>query len=668
MSQESAPTIRWLPTVRIPLALLIGVLVFSPAARAAIEPAGSADDFVDRIGVCTHWGYPDTPYGFAYDKVKKMLVDAGIRHVRDGWHAHEADLYTSAGIKTTMIFGPRDSMSQIVGLLKDHHSLVDMVEGPNEVDIFPSSANYKGTGFPDGPRLFMQDLYASVKGDPATADLGIIAPSTARAGSNRSLAPLSCFDYLVMHSYAGGGMPSNSLTSDMNNPVLGAYSILGADANLKPFVVTESGYHTALGSSVVIGGAQPGVSEWAQGKYLPRHFADYYNAGILRTFTYEFVDEFPDYAKDERDATNAEACFGMIKRDLTPKPAYTAIKNLIAILSEKRWNPIKQEWDEIDAKATAACPNALDFTLSGEVQNVRHTLLQKSNGDFYLLLWQEVPSFDLKTRTNILLPDADVRLDVRTRLSSAAIYRPGESVEPAQSGRPLQTLTLRVPDEVMIVRLTSARQIVSAPTPAPTGLASDTTPTEASLTWNPGRDPGRKATAYFVSRMGAYLATVKEPAFRDTNLVPGLGYTYTIRSCAPDGRVSRPAEIVAKTKSAFPDLILTDITFSPPDPKPGDPATLSATIKNIGLASTPAGVVHGVAFFVDGTFVNWSDTFRGPLAPGESKAVTANNGPKGAATWTWTEGTHTIKAQVDDVNRIVESNKNNNTLEKVVGK
>jgi hypothetical protein len=42
--------------------------------------------------------------------------------------------------------------------------------------------------------------------------------------------------------------------------------------------------------------------------------------------------------------------------------------------------------------------------------------------------------------------------------------------------------------------------------------------------------------------------------------------------------------------------------------------------------------------------------------------LTANNGTNGVNYWTATSGTHSVQAWVDDVNRIAESNKNNNTL------
>lgn len=108
------------------------------------------------------------------------------------------------------------------------------------------------------------------------------------------------------------------------------------------------------------------------------------------------------------------------------------------------------------------------------------------------------------------------------------------------------------------------------------------------------------------------------------------------------------------------DLIVTDISWSPAYPTVGDAVTFSATIQNVGTAATPDGVVHGIPFYVDGTAVSWSDTYTQSMAPGESVILTATGGPAGTSTWTATEGTHTVFAAVDDINRIAESDETNN--------
>ena len=114
-----------------------------------------------------------------------------------------------------------------------------------------------------------------------------------------------------------------------------------------------------------------------------------------------------------------------------------------------------------------------------------------------------------------------------------------------------------------------------------------------------------------------------------------------------------------------PDLVVTDITWAPESPAPGDNVVFSATIKNIGDAPTP-DVKHGVVFSVGTTTVGWSDTHLTGMAPGESVTLTANGGPNDSD-GSWTAGRnpqYTVTALVNDQNDIDESNTDNNTLTK----
>ena len=117
-----------------------------------------------------------------------------------------------------------------------------------------------------------------------------------------------------------------------------------------------------------------------------------------------------------------------------------------------------------------------------------------------------------------------------------------------------------------------------------------------------------------------------------------------------------------------PDLVVTDISWTPAKPASGDAVTLSATIKNQGDAPTPAGTKHGVLFTFDDGAAGpgvWSDTHTAAVAPGASVTLTATGGSAGA-TWKAVLGTYTVKATVDDVNRIAESNENNNVMIKEI--
>ena len=87
-----------------------------------------------------------------------------------------------------------------------------------------------------------------------------------------------------------------------------------------------------------------------------------------------------------------------------------------------------------------------------------------------------------------------------------------------------------------------------------------------------------------------------------------------------------------------------------------------ATIKNVSAEPTPAGVVHGVAFLVNGNVIAWSDTSMASLAPGATRTLSANSGPWQRAGWRATGGTHEIEAIWDDIGRLAEANEANNTL------
>lgn len=115
------------------------------------------------------------------------------------------------------------------------------------------------------------------------------------------------------------------------------------------------------------------------------------------------------------------------------------------------------------------------------------------------------------------------------------------------------------------------------------------------------------------------------------------------------------------------DLVVTDITWSPSSPKPGDQVTFSAVIKNQGSVASPAGTVHGVRFSIGelDNYFAWSDNYTSSIPAGGSATVTANGGVS-SATWTATLGTTNVIAWVDDQERIDEDNRTNNTYTKAI--
>jgi hypothetical protein len=82
-------------------------------------------------------------------------------------------------------------------------------------------------------------------------------------------------------------------------------------------------------------------------------------------------------------------------------------------------------------------------------------LLQKRDGRFYLVLWQEVPSYDPNTKRSLPVPDKSVTLTLEQPFGMATTYRPNVSDKPTAHYANPRQLELGVPDHPLVVELTS---------------------------------------------------------------------------------------------------------------------------------------------------------------------------------------------------------------------
>ena len=460
---------------RVGAALAAGLALLSLGARtvrADGEQARSADSFVDSIGICTHWSYPDTPYGFAYEGVRQKLAASGIRHIRDGFSPRLSEL-ARLGIHTTVGLdmdnnedGNEATIQRLIGRVKAVNAqspIIEAIEGPNEPDFFWASfkKSYKGQGHQGGDKgiiagviAYQKDLYRALKADPATRSLPVIGPSLGKTYGYDTRSPFGkqtlsdSVDFGNFHPYCGGNPFSQRWGYDTIEWYYGqgnfpsanldefpfAFDIYAPPFAPKPMMATETGYSTDRG----------GASETAHAKYMPRLFCEYFRKGVVRAFSYEFVDEFEDKAQ-----TNREAHFGLLRRDLTPKPAYDAIKNLIAVLSEKG---VRADFK----------PGALNYAMQvtpqpgyDKTQFVHHLLLQKSDGAFYLVLWHEISDEDTKVTPHrqIQPPALPAAITLPPSIRAVTLSVPNESALSKPVPIANHIISINVPDQVVILRL-----------------------------------------------------------------------------------------------------------------------------------------------------------------------------------------------------------------------
>jgi hypothetical protein len=416
----------------VALAATFAVAVAPSAAGAVAVPARSADSFVDSIGVNTHTYYTDTVYYSHFDGVKRKLAELGVRHIRENLVPDRPDQYerlrelAAQGVKSTLIVGDpnegREGLDELVSILgSELRGAVAAAEGPNEFDTW-GGADWL-------PRLaeYQRWLYEEVKADPQLAGLPVVGPSIVHSDNQEGLGDVSgLLDYGNVHSYPDGYSPEDNVSRHLGNAA--------HNSGTKPVMATESGYHTALGWS----GEHKPVSEQAMATYIPRMYLEYFRRGIARTFSYELLDE-------AAGSGDREDNFGLLRNDLSEKPAFAALRNTIDILEDP---------------GPGFDPGSLDYSLSGDVADIHHLLLQKRDGSFYVALWRAVDVWDPVAQAPEAAPTGSVTLELGRQVSAAEAYSPNVSSGPVAS-LPVSgsSIAVEVGPEVTIVKLFAGKRL-----------------------------------------------------------------------------------------------------------------------------------------------------------------------------------------------------------------
>lgn len=402
-----------------------------PPEPMLVLSARSADDFVNSIGVNIHLGYWDTPYGGGYESIiKPRLLELGVRHARDAGTVVSDDAWmrsvygrmqelAAAGIRFDLIMQPAQGVTDFTALPAWNRLMgfvgnaAESFEGLNEHDLSGRP------GWVSETRAFQFALFAAARADSRTASLPVLGPSMGHAVNAALLGTLgSAMDVGNMHPYPGGALPLANLGDALQR-------LAPVDGN-HPVMVTETGYHTATLST----SDHPAVPEAAMARYIPRLVLDNFAAGIARSYLYELIDEGTNLAEQEQN-------FGLLHHDGSPKPAFTALRNLIALLA--------------DPGGSGAAGSVL-VSMSGDTLGVTHLALVKRDGRQYLVLWQEASSYNLITHTLESVPVKNVTLRFAAPVG-LRVFDPLMSSSPLSSQR-VTSQSVAVPDSPIVIEIT----------------------------------------------------------------------------------------------------------------------------------------------------------------------------------------------------------------------
>jgi chitodextrinase len=111
------------------------------------------------------------------------------------------------------------------------------------------------------------------------------------------------------------------------------------------------------------------------------------------------------------------------------------------------------------------------------------------------------------------------------------------------------------------------------------------------------------------------------------------------------------------------DIIITDIKTTPANPKVGDEILFTGIAVNKGSVATPAGIITGAVFYVNGGSIGYQDTYTASIAPGDTVELQINSNFK----WVASEaGTYNVRVFVNDLARYTEMDRSNNNFTKQI--
>ena len=393
-----------------------------------------AFDFYSKFGANTN-----IHTGQTLTSIQSDLAYTGLTAIRDS--LFDATIYpqffaplAAAGVRLHLGYqgsvGVPPMTDWITGLknylVTPYPGSVIGVAGPNEPENqgFTYTDNTGGVGGAGiaAARQAQAALYAAMKADPALAGIpvdcwpistgysgdlaGYIDDVT---GANEQTAVC---DRANLHDYYGPDL-TNQPTFPTDGPIynsLQRYLInVRQMSNHQRFVTTETGW----------------LTPWASGGPIYASVCD------QRTQARLILCDLFDHAS----LTYCEAVFifslrggpnfyGLIYDDGTPTLAGIAVRNLMAILKDEGRN------------AATFSPRQFNYALTGMPAQSGYTAIAKSDGSFWVILWNETPFWNASTGSDVPISSSSVTVNF------AGIARSGSVYDPINSGTtPISTFT-----------------------------------------------------------------------------------------------------------------------------------------------------------------------------------------------------------------------------------
>ncbi len=317
-----------------------------------------------------------------------------------------------------------------------------------QIAASPGATSYKATSSWIPVAEYQRDLYAAVKGNLTLMNYPVFASSEGGA-ENDNIG----MQWLTIPAGAGCLMPDGTKYADYANPhnyICGVFSNLldnnswmaaspnsgdgapnGIDGLYKEYGVTwgwgYQGYSTAQLQTLprvvtetgwATGTASGQLTEDQQGKMYLHLYLSQFKRGWSYTFIFGMED-------------NASFQMGIFHPDATPKLAGTYIHNMTTILAD----------------AVSNTPGSLNYSIPSEPVTVHDLLMQKSDGTFYLAVWDERPATGSYSGTD------NVTVNLGGTYSSVKVYDPTVGTSVTQTLNNVSSVALTLSDHPLILAI-----------------------------------------------------------------------------------------------------------------------------------------------------------------------------------------------------------------------
>ncbi|HTE28013.1 T9SS type A sorting domain-containing protein [Flavitalea sp.] len=248
------------------------------------------------------------------------------------------------------------------------------------------------------------------------------------------------FDRANFHTYDAGNTNSKMFPSSYYDLTK---NFMETIRHGEPFVITETGYENALNWNVPgSAGYNPStyhyLSELASAKYYSVLFIEMIKRGAHKVYGYEFIDQ------STSDQANSEKNFGLLHTDGSEKPAFTVVKNMIAIMKDNN---------------VVFTQTPLTYKLSGDTTGLKNSLFQRSTGNYVLGIWQGINRgvcYDFPNFQDLPADSQNIKLILPFKAAVINVYQPLYSAEPIYTFLNKDTINLNVPDHLLFVEFSSS--------------------------------------------------------------------------------------------------------------------------------------------------------------------------------------------------------------------